>query len=61
MIFLLDHPEGTPRFAYAKVEKNEVQAIALFVLTEPVSEIPCFQIAYAVIEQMRQKGMGKKS
>lgn len=29
-------------------------------LTEPVSGIPCFQIGYAVIEKMRNKGIGKK-
>ena len=57
---LLDHPNDTPRFTYAIIEDNKVQAIALFVLTEPVSGIPCFQIGYAVIEKMRNKGIGKK-
>ncbi|WP_233079623.1 GNAT family N-acetyltransferase [Rheinheimera soli] len=57
---LLDHPNDTPRFTYAIIEDNKVQAIALFVLTDPVSGTPCFQIGYAVIEKMRNKGVGKK-
>ena len=52
---LLDHPNDIPRFTYAKIEDNKVQAIALFVLTEPESGLPCFQIGYAVIENKRNR------
>lgn len=57
---LLDHPNGTPRFTYALIEKKKIQAIALFVLTEPIEGTPCFQIGYAVIEKMRQRGIGQR-
>jgi RimJ/RimL family protein N-acetyltransferase len=57
---LLDHPNGTPRFTYAIIEKKKIHAIALFVLTEPIDGTPCFQIGYAVIENMRQRGIGQR-
>jgi hypothetical protein len=57
---LLDHPNGVPRFTYASVKNNKVHAIALFVVTEPVEGVPCFNIGYAVIEPMRNKGVATK-
>lgn len=58
---LLDHPNGRPRFTFARMAGSQVQAIALFVLTEPVEGLPCFQVGYAVIESMRGKGLGSNS
>jgi hypothetical protein len=39
------------------MDRGKVLSISLFALTEPVSGIPCFQIGYAVVESMRQKGL----
>jgi len=55
---LLDQPNGTPRFTYAHIVGNKVQAIALFAMTEPVDGVQCFQIGYAVAESMRGQGLG---
>lgn len=56
----LDHPMGTPRFTYALIEGGKVNAVALFVLIDPVEGVPCWQIGYAVVAQMRGKGLGTR-
>jgi hypothetical protein len=35
-----------------------VIAIAIFIVTEPIDGIPCFQTGYAVRESERRKGLG---
>lgn len=57
---IFDEPNGTPRFTYALVGQSSVQAIALFVRTDPVQGIHCFNIGYAVVEAARRKGLGSK-
>lgn len=57
---LLDHPNGTPRFTYARVQSGKVQSIALLVKADTVHGLPCFQIGYAVTESMRGKGLGSQ-
>ena len=57
---LLDQPTDKPRFTYALIEKKKVIAIALFVLTEPVQNLPCFSIGYAVTESRRSVGIGSR-
>jgi GNAT superfamily N-acetyltransferase len=57
---ILDHPNETPRFTYAQVKVNMVQAIALLVKTEPVQGLPCFQLGCAVIESLRGQGIGTR-
>lgn len=52
-----DQPGGTPRITYANVQKGKVVAIALFVMADPVSGVPCFQLGYAVNESMRRQGL----
>ena len=55
---LLDQPNGIPRFTYAQVKGNKVQAIVLFAMVEPVKGLPCFHLGYAVTESMRNQGIG---
>lgn len=56
---LFDQPNGVSRFSYVQLNGVDVQAIALIVLTESIEGLPCFQIGYAVNDQMRLKGLGK--
>jgi hypothetical protein len=57
---LLDHPAGDPRITYAKVVAGVVQSIAIFVVAEPVANVPCFALGCAVIESMRGQGWAKE-
>lgn len=50
---LVDKPNGSLRFTYAKVRTGVVEAIAQVALTEPINGIPCVQLGYAVIATMR--------
>ena len=54
---IADQPGGSPRFTYANIEGGKVLSVSLFVLTEPIRGIPCFQVGYAVIGSMRQQGL----
>ena len=54
----MDKPAGRPRLTYAKTTGRTVEGIALFVHTDPIDGIPCFQTGYAVIETIRRKGVG---
>lgn len=54
---IADQPGGKLRMTYANIEKGKVLSVSLFVLTEPIRGIPCFQVGYAVIEPMRQRGL----
>ena len=55
---IVDQPTGVPRFTYALVESRKVTAISLFVLTEPIEGLPCFNVGYAVLDNKRGKGIG---
>lgn len=54
---IVDQPNGAPRYTYTKVKNGKVQSIALFVLTEPVEGIPCFQMGWATVESLRDQGL----
>jgi hypothetical protein len=54
---ILDHPNGKPRITYARIRGDQVEAIAIFALAEPVQGIPCFGLGYAVIEPLRHRGL----
>jgi hypothetical protein len=56
---IADQPAGRLRLTYAKIEIGKVVAVSLFVLTDPIEGIPCFQSGNAVIESMRGKGLGR--
>ncbi len=60
LMVLLDYPRGKPRFTYAVLEGNTVQAVAVFVLAEPYDGIPCFQLGYAVLHALRGRGLGSR-
>ncbi|RUU10751.1 N-acetyltransferase [Mesorhizobium sp. M7A.T.Ca.TU.009.01.3.2] len=58
---LLDHPAGSPRFTYARIEDDDtVTAIAILAVAEPMEGIQCFQLGYAVPEQYRNQGRAKE-
>jgi hypothetical protein len=52
----VDQPNGHQRLSYAKVVKGEIQAYSVFVLTEPLNGLPCFNLGYAVPEKFRKQG-----
>src|SRR5205823_1242246 len=58
---LLDHPNGEPRFTYARIVKGIVQSTVIFVPAEHVDGIPCLAIGYAVIESKRGRGLATKT
>lgn len=61
LFVFLDHPNGKPRFTYARIEGRTVTALVLFVLIEPMKGVPCFQIGYAVPNSHRRKGIAKNT
>jgi len=58
MSVIADQPNGVVRFTYALVENGKVHAISLFAITDPVEGLPCFNVGYAVLENMRGNGSG---
>lgn len=56
---LADRPQGEMRMTYARVEDGTVTALAVFVLTEPVEGLPCFQLGIAVPDALRRQGRAK--
>jgi hypothetical protein len=62
---MLDSPApGCTRFTYAKLvpspehdSRRCVHGIALFIVTEPIDGVACFQTGYAVAESARRKGL----
>lgn len=52
-----DTPNDTPRFTYAILDGQVAQSVALFVLTQPVEGVHCFQMGWATIKAIRGKGL----
>src|SRR5262245_31431502 len=61
LAFLVDEPNGKVRFTYALIENGAVIAVALFVLTDRVKGVPCFNIGYAVVESRRGTGVATQT
>lgn len=55
----VDHPTGTRRFTYIRLDCRTVTALVMFALAEPLEGTPCFQIGYAVPERYRRQGRAK--
>lgn len=55
MIF--DEPNGGKRYSYSKIIDNEVQAMSIFGLVEPIDGIVCFSVGYAVSQRSRGQGL----
>jgi RimJ/RimL family protein N-acetyltransferase len=56
---LSDRPQGAMRMTYARIQDRTVTALAVFVLTEPIEGLPCFQLGIAVPEAHRRQGRAK--
>jgi GNAT superfamily N-acetyltransferase len=54
-----DQRQGEMRLIYARVQRKNVTALAIGVLTEPIEGIPCFQLGVAVPEAYRGHGLAK--
>lgn len=54
---LADQPTGKLRLTYANISNGKVLAISLFAFTAPIDGVPCFNVGYAVVESMRNKGL----
>jgi hypothetical protein len=48
-----DQRQSEMRLTYARVQRKNVTALAIGVLTEPIEGIPCFQLGVAVPEAYR--------
>jgi GNAT superfamily N-acetyltransferase len=55
----VDAPTGRPRFAYGRIENNDVTALAVFAVVDPIDGIPCFQLGYAVLPEKRGQGRAR--
>lgn len=53
---ILDQPSGVLRYTYARIEHVRVIALSLFVRHEPIDDVPCFNLGYAVPEAYRNRG-----
>lgn len=56
----LDHPSGSPRFTYVRVDGDQVTALAMFAQVTAVKGLPCFQLGVAVPEKYRSQGRAKE-
>jgi len=54
---IFDQPLGGLRITYAHIESEKVISVSVFALADPIDGVPCFNIGYAVIEDMRQRGL----
>jgi len=55
---VFDNPQGHLRISYAFVADRRVRAYAIFMITEPIDGVPCFQLGYAVRPEFRGQGLG---
>jgi hypothetical protein len=55
----LDHPNGSTRVTYVRLDRRTVTALVMFVQVDPLEGKPCFQIGYAVPERYRAQGRAK--
>jgi GNAT superfamily N-acetyltransferase len=56
----VDHPNGTPRFTYVRIDGQTVTSMVEFVVCEPVYGSPCFNVGYAVDPAYRNQGLAKE-
>lgn len=57
----LDHPNGTPRFTYVRLEGHTVTTLVIFVAGDLIEGVPCFNIGYAVPKAYRKQGRAKEA
>ena len=53
----LDKFESGNRFVFMKIINGVIQTLSIFGTIEPIKNLPCFSIGYAVLEQYRGKGL----
>ncbi len=54
-----DQPQGITRLTYVRIDQGTVTALAVFVGTEPLKGLPCFQLGIAVPESHRRRVLAK--
>lgn len=57
----VDHPNGSPRFTYVRIEGETVTALVVFAIVDPIDGVPCLQVGCAVPEAHRRKGLAKST
>ena len=60
LLLHLDHPSGSTRFTYAKLQGQSVAAMAIIIPAESLNGKPVFQIGYAVPQHLRKRGLAKE-
>lgn len=48
---------GGKRYSFAKIINREVQAISIFGLEDPIDEVVCYNVGYAVTKNYRGQGL----
>lgn len=61
LFVLADQPSGKARFSYLAVEGRTLKALVMLAHNGHESELPCFQIGYAVAEQYRRQGLARRA
>lgn len=54
---MYDEVPSGKRYSYAKIVNNEVQTVAIFGIDDPINDIECYDIGYAVNEKHRGHGL----
>jgi hypothetical protein len=52
-----EFPDGRKRYSYVKIVGQEVQALSIFGLEDPIKNIVCYNVGYAVCELHRKRGL----
>lgn len=52
----VDQPSGGPRFIYFRIERGVITGIVIIASAEPIGDIACLQIGYAVHADYRGHG-----
>lgn len=55
--FYYDEPGDGRRFSFVKIHDNEVQALAIFGLEDPIERLTCYNVGYAVKDSCRGRGL----
>jgi hypothetical protein len=56
----VDHPNGSTRFTYVRLDHRTVTALVMFASVSSYEGLPCFQLGYAVPEKFRAQGRARE-
>lgn len=60
IVVLRDDAEGKSRLTYALIEEDVVKATVVYVQTEPIKGVLCFDVGYSVADGFRNQGIAAR-